>query len=140
MEISGKDIWIVSSDAQLPILMERLLGGKHHNIKKFTSSGAAIEALSETRPDLIITDIVINGVENAGMTVFKKAKTAGVKTIIQSSGDDISKPMMLEAKKLGAVFIKIPYMDNEHFINTFKNSLAQSIGAERISSNGKFRM
>ncbi len=120
----NKNVWIVSSDPQLAPLMEKLLKKEGHTVTKFTMPEAAIETLNDTpiKPDLIITDNLINGVEDAGMPLLREAKKACVQTIMQSS-ETIKKTM---ATSLGALFIQKPYISNEYFTNTVKNVLAQS--------------
>ncbi len=129
----GKEIWIVSSEPQLPDLIKNLITEQSHNYTIIKSSGAAVELINDTvkKPHLIITDNKI-GEDDAGMEVLKEARKARIPSIILS-GRDIEN--QAKAVNPDSAFIKKPFESNTQFTNAVERLLSET--AEHFSGRGR---
>jgi|GEM_PF-4886066 len=99
MENKQKTAWVVDDNADIRMPLTDALEFRGFTVRKFNSATAAIEALAESKPDIIITDLDTKTKET-GIDVIK-ATPMGVKSILWTAVSDFHR-ISREAKNAGA--------------------------------------
>ncbi|MEQ1705404.1 MAG: response regulator [Rickettsiales bacterium] len=100
MENKQKTAWVVDDNADIRMPLTDALEFRGFTVREFNSATAAIKALAESKPDIIITDLDTKTKEN-GIDVIKAATPMGVKSILWTAGSDFHK-ISINAKNAGA--------------------------------------
>ncbi|MGO1117537.1 nitrogen assimilation response regulator NtrX [Rhodovibrionaceae bacterium A322] len=104
------DILIVDDEADIRLLIEGILQDEGYNTRNAADSSAALEALSEAQPDLIILDIWLENSKLDGLQLLKEIKKRWpeIPVVMISGHGNIE--TAVNAIKLGAYeFIEKPF-------------------------------
>jgi CheY-like chemotaxis protein len=94
------DILIIDDDPQIRRLLKRILRGVGHTVREAKDGLDGVSLFWQKRPDLVITDIVMPGMEGIETILSLRQSGPAMPIIAISGGSD---PLYLEAaRKLGA--------------------------------------
>lgn len=117
-------ILIVEDSGYQRGLIRACVGGVGREIIEASSAEDALEVLKSRKPDIILTDIVMQGM--SGIDLLGKLKADGVKIPVVVISADIQEPVLKECMNLGAVgFINKPLLGNS--LTTLSNILKEYI-------------
>lgn len=127
--------------SSLTVLVKRSLG---YDMKAFSSYGEAIDAISTERPDVIVTDIVMDG-EEAGVKIlqYSKDKWPEVPVIMMSAMG--SREAAIHAVNAGAFYFLQKPFENNKLVGLLRTAVesgatrkkARALAAERSKPSGK---
>jgi len=123
------DILIIDDEEHLRVAVEKILNKQGHRVSTFASPAEALEKLAGEGADLLITDLMMPGLN--GIDVLKRAKEVRptVEVIVLTAHATVDKAV--EAMRLGAYdFIEKP-LDRAGLLKTVGKALErQQLGVE----------
>lgn len=95
-------VFILEDNMVLSMIIARLVSGLGHNVVGESKSGEdALEKIREIKPDVVLSDIRLDGVLNGIETIRKASEFANFQAIfISGSADDAEK---LKAEEIGYI-------------------------------------
>jgi putative two-component system response regulator len=77
-------IFVVDDEPQIVTLLARILEREGHSVRRFGSAQAALDALAAERPVLIVTDLMMPGMNGAELVQRARQAIPGIATIVTS--------------------------------------------------------
>ena len=115
------DILIVDDEPELCSLVATLLGEKGHRARSLSSGEAALRAVSEKCPDLILLDLHLDGIDGIETLRRIRAKCADVPVVMVTAFGNVQ--AAVKAMKLGATdFVGKPF-NNQSLLSTIESLL-----------------
>ena len=120
-------ILVVEDDDQLRTMLKLLLTGAGHDVTE-ASDGAGVCDMHQRNPfDLIITDLVMPGIEGLGVITEVRRRDPKVRIIaISGAGERRAAEYLKMAKKLGAQVALSKPFSNEQFLAAVSSILEGS--------------
>lgn len=92
--MSQKTVLLVEDEDNIALALSHLIGRAGYRLRRVATGNAAIDALAEERPDLVVLDVMLperSGYEICQM-IRRDAALAGVKVLmITASGGDVER-------------------------------------------------
>ena len=92
--MSQKTVLLVEDEDNIALALSHLIGRAGYHLRRVATGNAAIDALQEERPDLVVLDVMLperSGYEICQM-IRRDAALAGVKVLmITASGGDVER-------------------------------------------------
>jgi CheY-like chemotaxis protein len=122
MSVRKKSILVVDDSEDVREYCELLLSGAGYNVRVAADGEQALERVREARPDVIVTDVVMPGLDGFGLLVRLKSDLAPpVPPVIVCSGFDITEE---EALRRGALVYLPKPVTSEQLLECIKLALA----------------
>lgn len=86
--MAAKSILLVEDEDNIALALEHLIGRKGYRLRRVASGEAALAALAEDRPDLVVLDVMLpqrSGYEICQI-IRKDAALQGVKVLMMTAG------------------------------------------------------
>jgi DNA-binding NtrC family response regulator len=116
------DILIVDDEPELCSLVATLLGEKGHRTRCLSSGEAALRAVGEKSPDLILLDLHLDGIDGIETLRRLRAQSACVPVVMLTAFGNVQSAV--KAMKLGATdFVGKPF-NNQGLLSTIESLLA----------------
>jgi len=111
-------ILLVEDEERVRSLLKEVLESAGYEIQEASSGKEALQRYAQSRPDLILTDIVMPDTEGIEMIIKIRKNDAKVKIIAMSGGDYLEM-----AKKLGADGTLTKPFSNQVLLDAVKATL-----------------
>ena len=115
-------VLIVDDESDLCMLMEKLVTDRGHAARSVASAEAALEVVGECRPDLVLLDVCLGGMD--GLEALRRLQplTAGTPIVMMTAFGNV--PTAVAAMRLGATdFLSKPFR-KEELLSTIEALLA----------------
>ncbi|HEX9707743.1 MAG TPA: nitrogen regulation protein NR(I) [Steroidobacteraceae bacterium] len=83
------EVWVVDDDASIRWVLERALQKAGMEPRPFETADAALAALAERRPDVLITDVRMPGTEGLKFLEIARREHAGLPVIVMTAHSDL---------------------------------------------------
>jgi two-component system nitrogen regulation response regulator GlnG len=83
------EVWVVDDDASIRWVVERALRQAGMEPRSFDHADAALAALAERRPDVLITDVRMPGTEGLKLLEIARREHAGLPVIVMTAHADL---------------------------------------------------
>ena len=83
------EVWVVDDDASIRWVLERALRKAGMEPRPFENADAALAALAERRPDVLITDVRMPGTEGLKFLEIARREHAGLPVIVMTAHSDL---------------------------------------------------
>lgn len=103
-------IFLVEDDRTTQLIIQTILEKEGHEVLAFDNGNKVINAISNNNPDLLITDLVMDGKEGIELIVEIKGIDASLPIIVMSSHEDYLN--MTDAFSVSATILKPVAKDN----------------------------
>jgi len=120
-------ILVVEDDDQLRTMLKLLLTSAGHDVTE-ASDGAGVCDMHQRNPfDVIITDLVMPGIEGLGVITELRRRDPAVRIIaISGAGQGRAEEYLKIAKKLGAQLVLSKPFSNEEFLKAVSSVLERN--------------
>lgn len=111
------NILVVDDEAPLRHLLLDVLGRAGHHVLQAPDGRAGLQAFAESRPDLVITDLIMPEMEGIELISAIKKIDPGVKIIAMSGGGRVNPDLYLTlAAKFGAAKVMSKPVGNKEML------------------------
>jgi two-component system, NtrC family, nitrogen regulation response regulator GlnG len=83
------EVWIVDDDESIRWVLEKALQREHFNVRVFTAANQVLQALEESSPAVLVSDIRMPGTNGIELLSKIKAKNPGLPVIIMTAYSDL---------------------------------------------------
>ena len=83
------EVWVVDDDRSIRWVLEKALQKAEMNVQSFSNAGDVLGALSRKRPDAIVSDIRMPGMDGLGLLERIRAEHPGLPVIIMTAHSDL---------------------------------------------------
>jgi CheY-like chemotaxis protein len=96
-------ILVIDDDEDHRLLLREILGRADHRVEEAKDGAQGLRLFASTRPDVVVTDINMPGMDGHGVIAALRVADAGIPIIAVSGGGAVEKDeLLLQAATLGA--------------------------------------
>jgi two-component system response regulator GlrR len=121
-------ILLVDRDAESRRLMTARLGASHYDVESVDSAEAALEASMRSRPDLVVSDLRLPGMDGLMLLRELKSRWASITVIIVTAHGTI--PEAVRATQFGAFGFLVKPVDKAELLGQVKRAIQTSTFAK----------
>ena len=131
---SKQEVWVVDDDVSIGWVLEKALGKQAYRTAIFRGVKPMLLALKSRRPDLVISDIQMPGVDGLKLLELMHESFPEIPVIIMTAYSDFQ--TTIESYKKGAFEYLAKPFDIEHMLTMVKAALGQpGISAQSGAAN-----
>lgn len=82
-------VWIVDDDRSIRFVLQRSLEQQGYDVQSFEEASALLSALNQSRPDVIVTDIRMPGMDGIELLTHLHTEHAGLPVIVMTAHSDL---------------------------------------------------
>ena len=117
-------IVLVDDDPDLLRLMSIRLRTAGYDVKAVESAAEALDVVPQFRPELVVTDLRMEGMDGIGLLRELQKRFSGLRVVLLTAHGTI--PDAVEATQLGAFGFLTKPVDKDELLTTIERALAQS--------------
>ncbi len=127
--MSEKSVWVVDDDASIAWVLEKALSKQGYDVKMFNGVRSILAALKTAKPDLVISDIKMPGVDGLKLLELLNENFPMIPVIIMTAYSDLE--TTISSYKKGA----FEYLSKPFDINDALALVARALPVEEIAES-----
>lgn len=118
-------VLVIDDDEEHRTLVKAMLVGVGHRVEEASSGAEGLRSFGKQRPDLVLTDISMPGLDGHDVISALKEAGATVPVIAISGGSAVAKDeLLLKAAQLGAIEVIMKPFEFEQLVGAVNRALA----------------